>query len=78
MRDGLTQAITGYDVQSKGLGDCDSNAWAVKGMVSDLRVWGYDGVRVVVVSDGEPAMSTVVRRLAAERAGETLIEESAP
>ena len=71
MYDSKTRAISAIPVLKKG-----PEKWVVRWVVRKLYGLGYGGVKVVLKSDGEPAITALVRAIAVAISAETPIIQS--
>ena len=76
MYDSNCKAVASWVMTSKSVTTGGPNEWVPKAMVKELEQWGYGNQKVVLVSDGEPAIKAVKDKMISLREKETVPEET--
>ena len=74
--DGRTEALASWVMESKSFVKGGRNDWVPKMIASELEQWGYQNRKIILVSDGEPAILALKGRIIEERVAETVPEET--
>merc|ERR1712026_483484 len=74
--DSNQKAVASWVMSSKSVTKGGPNDWVPKAMVREIDQWGYGNRKVVLVSDGEPAIKAVKDRMIALREADTVPEET--
>ena len=77
MVDDKTGAVFARACGSKGMGESGQRAWLAKSIVDELETWGYGGAELILKSDQETAIVSMLKAIAALRSGKSIMEHSA-
>ena len=70
------KAVAAWVMSSKSVTQGCPNQWLPKAIAKEIEHWGYGSRRVVLVSDGEPAIVAVKKAVVALREAATVLEET--
>jgi len=74
--DEKTKAHASWLMSSKSVVEGGPDDWVPKAVADELEAWGYANRKIIVGSDGEPAMVALKEKVIALRKAETVPEES--
>ena len=74
--DSQYKAVASWVMQSKSVTEGGPNQWVPKAMVKEMEEWGYG--KVLLKSDGEPAVRALKKKVRIRRADEITMMEVTP
>ena len=72
--DGKSKAEASWMLKGKSMVSGSGNDWVMKAMADEIEMWGYGNRKVILVSDGEPAILKVKEGIIRIRQAETVPE----